>query len=72
MDIDQNLETDVAPPLPLMDTPEARWRAWAIWSAISLVLVLFIVFVAGADTGLLLGWSVGIIVAAMLIVFGRQ
>jgi hypothetical protein len=53
------------------DPPEARWIAWALWSAISLVLVLLAVFGAGFDTGLLLGWAAGIIVAAILLVFGK-
>jgi hypothetical protein len=53
------------------DPPEARWIAWALWSAISLVLVLLTVFGAGFDTGLLPGWAAGIIVAAMLLVFGE-
>jgi hypothetical protein len=57
---------------PPMDSPEARWLAWALWSGISLVMAVFAVFVAGADTGLLLGWAVGVIVAAMLMVFGRK
>ena len=34
-------------------------------------MMLLAVFVAGADTGLLPGWAAGIIVAAMLMVFGR-
>lgn len=53
------------------DTPESKWTAWAVWSAISLLAVLFIVFVGGFDAGLLLGWAVGIIIAAMLVVFRR-
>jgi hypothetical protein len=52
--------------------PDAKWTAWAIWSAISLGAALFAVFVAGADTGLLLGWVVGVIVAAMPMMFGRK
>jgi hypothetical protein len=55
-----------------VDSPEARWKAWAAWSAISLVMALFAVLVMRADTGLLLGWIVGVIVAAMLMVFGRK
>jgi hypothetical protein len=66
-DFDTNIGTTIEPG----DTPEARWTAWAIWSAISLVIVLFAVLVAGFDAALLLGWAVGIIVAAMLMVFGR-
>ena len=65
-DLDTNIGSHIEP-----DTPESRWAAWAIWSGISLLLVLFAVLVAGFDTGLLLGWAVGIIVAAMLMVFGR-
>jgi hypothetical protein len=34
-------------------------------------MVLLAVFVARFDTGLLLGWAVGIIVSATLMVFGR-
>jgi hypothetical protein len=61
-----------APDVEAADTPEARWTAWAAWAAISLFMVLFAVFIVGADYGLLLGWLVGIIVAAMLMVFGRK
>jgi hypothetical protein len=53
------------------DSPEARWIAWGIWSALSLAMVMLAVLGAGFDPGLLLGWIVGIIVAAMLMVFGR-
>jgi hypothetical protein len=66
-DFDSNIDTTVTPE----DNPESKWLAWAIWSGISLVMVLFAVLVAGFDSGLLLGWAVGIIVAAMLMVFGR-
>jgi hypothetical protein len=70
--MDTDLGTDIGTTVePLVDTPEARWTAWAIWSAITLVMALFFVFAAGVDTGLLPGWAVGIIVAAVLIVFGR-
>ena len=62
----------VSEPPTETDTPEARWTAWALWSAISLVMVLFAVLVIGAHTGLLLGWIVGVIVTAMLMVFGRK
>jgi hypothetical protein len=53
-------------------SPDAKWTVWALWSVITLVVALFAVFVAGADTGLLLGWVVGVIVAAMLMVFSRK
>jgi hypothetical protein len=68
--MDSELDTDVGTRID-RDTPEARWLAWGIWSGISLLMVSLGVFVAGFDTGLLLGWLVGIIVAAMLMVFGR-
>jgi len=54
------------------DNPDAKWTAWAIWSGIILVMALFAVLVAGFDTGLLLGWAVGVIVSASLMVFGRK
>jgi len=66
-DFDSNIDTSVR----TEDTPETKWVAWAIWSSISLVVVLFGVLVAGIDSGLLLGWVVGIIIAAVLIVFRR-
>jgi hypothetical protein len=70
--MDSELDTNASPAIDPVDTPEARWTAWALWSVISLVMVLFAVLVVGADAGLLLGWVVGIIVAAMLMVFGRK
>jgi len=69
--MDRNLGSDFGTTVEHVDPPEAKWIAWAIWSAISLVMGLLAVFVAGFDTGLLLGWAVGIIVAAMLMVFGK-
>lgn len=68
--MDRDLNTSAGTPADA-DTPEAKWIAWAIWSGISLVMVLLAVVVAGLDTGLLLGWGVGIIIAAMLMVFRR-
>ena len=52
-------------------SPEAKWIAWGIWSGISLAVVLLAVVAAGFDTGLLLGWALGVIIAAMLMVFRR-
>ena len=70
--MDSESDTLFAPEIePLVDPPEARWIAWGMWSVISLIMVMLGVFGAGFDAGLLLGWAVGIIVAAMLIVFGR-
>jgi hypothetical protein len=67
----RDFNSDIGVPTESGDTPESRWTAWAIWSAISLVAVLFVVFVGGFNTGLLLGWAVGIIIAAILVVFRR-
>jgi len=53
------------------DSPESKWFAWGIWAGISLVAVLIAVLVFGFDSGLLLGWVVGIIITAMLMVFRR-
>jgi hypothetical protein len=67
----RDFNSNIGTPADPGDTPESRWTAWAVWSAISLAAVLFIVFVGGFNTGLLLGWVVGIIIAAMLVVFRR-
>ena len=67
-----NSELETHPDIEPADTPEAKWIAWAIWSVISLAMVLLGVLGAGFDTGLLLGWAVGIIVAAMIMVFSRK
>jgi hypothetical protein len=53
------------------DDPETKWVAWGVWSGLSLVAVLLAIFVGGFDPGLLLGWVVGIIIAAVLMVFRR-
>jgi hypothetical protein len=53
------------------NSPEGKWIIWAIWSGISLAAVLFAVLVLGVDTGLLLGWAVGIIIPAAKMVFRR-
>ena len=66
-DLDRHVGTTVGSG----SNPEAKWILWAIWSGISLLAALFVVFVGGFDTGLLLGWAVGIIIAAMLMVFRR-
>ena len=69
--MDRDLETHIGTTIARANNPESKWIAWAIWSGVSLVLALLAVFVAGLDTGLLLGWAVGIIIAAMLMVFRR-
>jgi|HubBroStandDraft_5_1064220.scaffolds.fasta_scaffold563524_2 hypothetical protein len=64
---DSNIATSTTPDA----SPESKWVAWAMWSSISLAAVLFVVFAGGFNTGLLLGWVVGIIIAAMMVVFRR-
>lgn len=63
-----NLETPAVAP----ENSDARWVAWGLWSFISLAMVLFAIFALGIDTGLLLGWVVGTIVAATITLFGRK
>jgi hypothetical protein len=70
--MDSKPERDFIAVVEPAPSPDAKWTAWAIWSVITLVVALFAVFVAGADTGLLLGWVVGVIVTAMLMVFSRK
>jgi hypothetical protein len=53
------------------DSPDSKWFAWAIWAGLSLLAVLIAVLVFGFDSALLLGWVVGIIITAMLMVFRR-
>jgi|HubBroStandDraft_3_1064219.scaffolds.fasta_scaffold2494192_1 hypothetical protein len=69
--MDRDLDTHIGTTIDRTDNPESKWVAWAIWSGISLVMALLAVLVAGMDSGLLLGWAVGIIIAAMLMVFRR-
>jgi hypothetical protein len=53
------------------DSPDSKWLIWGIWAGLSLVAVLIAVLVFGFNSGLLLGWVVGIIITAMLMVFRR-
>lgn len=70
--MDTELDTPIVAVIEPLENPDQKWLAWALWSGISLVLALFSVLALGIDSGLLLGWAVGVIVAAMLMVFGRQ
>jgi hypothetical protein len=69
--MERDLDTQFVTTIPAADSPDSKWIAWAVWSGLSLILVLLAVFGAGFDTGLLLGWAVGTIIAAMLMVFRR-
>jgi hypothetical protein len=69
--MDRDLDTHIGTTIDRGSNPESKWVAWGIWSGISLVMALLAVLVAGLDSGLLLGWAVGIIIAAMLMVFRR-
>jgi len=69
--MDQDIDTNIGTSIDRTDSPDAKWVAWAIWSSIALVLTLFMVFAGGMDPGALLGWVVGVTIAAMLMVFRR-
>lgn len=70
--MDGDLETNFGTSMRPAAAADSKWLIWALWSGISLVIVLLAVFVAGFDTSLLLGWVVGIIIPAMLLVFRRK
>ena len=61
---------DLPRSFPRKDDPDKKWIAWALYTAGSLILALAAVMVLGLDQVLLLGWAVGVIVAAVLTVFG--
>jgi hypothetical protein len=48
------------------------WRNWLIGSAVALAAVAGLVFWGGYHGGLLLGWAVGMVIAAVLILFRRR
>ena len=71
--MDTGLDTNLdAPPAAAGMNPDIKWVLWGVWAGLSLLAVLLAVLVGGFDPALLLGWAVGIIVAAMLIVFARK
>jgi hypothetical protein len=70
--MDTELDLPVDPPQEATYDPDSKWIAWALWSGIGMVMALFGVFCLGVDSGLLLGWAVGVIVAATLTLFGRE
>jgi hypothetical protein len=67
----RNLDTNIDTPAQTPN-PEAKWITWGIWSGVSLVGALLAVIFAGLDPGLLLAWVLGVIIAAMLMVFRRS
>ena len=69
--MDPRLEFLDSSPEQATDNTDSKWVAWALWAAIALAMVMFAVLCLGIDTGLLLGWAVGVIVAATLTLFGR-
>ena len=69
--MDRDIDTNIGASIGHSDSPDSKWIAWAIWSSASLALALLAVFFAGIDPGLLLGWIVGVIISAMLMVFRR-
>ena len=54
------------------DNPDKKWIVWTVWAFLSLALVIAAVVFIEVDRGLLLGWAVGIMVAALLMVFGKR
>jgi len=48
------------------------WRNWLIGSCVALAAVAGLVFWGGYHGGLLLGWAVGMVLAATLILFRRR
>ena len=49
-----------------------RWVVWAICAVVTFAAVAAAVFVGEMNSGLLLGWAVGMIISAMLVLFGRR
>lgn len=49
-----------------------RWVWWAVAAVISFVAVVAAVFVAHMHGALLLGWAIGMIVAATIMLFKRR
>jgi len=47
------------------------WVWWAVGAVISFVAVAGAVFMAGMNPALLFGWAVGMIIAALLLIFRR-
>ncbi|MGE0419844.1 MAG: hypothetical protein AB7O80_23820 [Acetobacteraceae bacterium] len=48
------------------------WIRWTIVALLSLIVVLLAVFWAGLNSALLLGWALGMILAATLNLFRRR
>lgn len=70
--MDTEFETPLPRGLARSDNPDRKWIVWAIYAMGSLILALTAIIVLQIDSGILLGWAVGVIVAATLTVFGRQ
>jgi hypothetical protein len=48
------------------------WRGWLIGAGLTLLAVCGLVFWGGYHGGLLLGWAVGMVLSATLILFRRR
>ncbi len=70
--MDTEFETPLPQGLTRPDNPDRKWIFWAIYAMGSLILALTAIVVLQIDSGILLGWAVGVIVAATLTIFGRQ
>ena len=62
----------MSPNMNTLSITEQQWIAWTVWSLITLMGAVLAVWIIGVDSGLLLGWIVGVIVAAGLMAFGKR
>ncbi len=53
------------------DRMTQMWVWWAVGAVISFVAVGAAVFMAGMNPALLFGWAIGMIIAALLLIFKR-
>lgn len=53
------------------DRMTQMWIWWGVGAVISFVAVAAAVFLAGLNPALLFGWAVGMIIAALLLIFKR-
>jgi hypothetical protein len=53
------------------DEASKAWLWWAVGAVVSLIVVAAAVFIAGMHPALLLGWGIGMAIAAMMLAFRR-
>ena len=54
------------------DETTGLWVRWIVGATVSLIAVVFAVFWLGMNSALLLGWAIGMILAAALNLFSRR